>query len=65
MVFYHKALSPGAACHGNKLYGVVPPVTVEETTALCSEGYSEIYEFQMGRRNVEASGGILSQLPDL
>ena len=69
MVFYQKALSPGAECHGNKLHGVVPPaVTVEEVTALCSEGYSEIYDFRMGRRKWLKQAevfypGILSQLP--
>ena len=48
MVFYQKALSPGAECHGGKLYGVMPPITVEEATAFCLERYLQIDDFQMG-----------------
>ena len=48
--FYQEALSPGAEFYGNKLYGVMPPITVEEATALGSEGYSETDDFRMGRR---------------
>ena len=28
----------------------MPPITSAEATSLCSEGYSEIYDFRMGRR---------------
>ena len=47
-IFYQKALSPGAECYGNKLYGVMPPVTVEEAISLCSERYSEFDEWAEG-----------------
>ena len=47
IIFYQKALQPGSEWYANKLYGFVPPITVEEATSLCSEGYSEIDDFEM------------------
>ena len=32
MIFDQKGLSPGAECYDNKLYGVMPPITVGEAT---------------------------------
>ena len=71
MIFDQKALSPGAECYGNKLYGVMPPITVEEATALCSEGYSDMHhklidDFRMRRRKwVKQAEVFLLQLLDL
>ena len=71
MIFDQKALSPGAECYGNKLYGVTPPITAEEATALFSEAYSDIHrklidDFRMGRRKwVKQAEVFLLQLLDI
>ena len=66
IIFYQKALPPGAECYANKLYGVMPPIAAEDATSLCSEGYSEIDDFRMGQRKwVKQVEVFLLQLLDL
>ena len=56
VIFDCKALNPGTEVYQDRLYGVMPPIDVEETKTLCENGYktmlqSLIDEFCKKRRS--------------
>ena len=63
ITFYQKALSPVTECYGNKLYGVMPPIMVEEQF-LCIRKDIQRWWLSNGSKEVgEASGGIFITAP--